>query len=211
MTVDAVLFDLHGVVTSSPWAALASVGTGAGHEQDAVLEVMLGDYAGDGDHPWHRLERGEIGIGEYAAAVSALAANAGIELDWGRLRGFSDRMAVNDAVVDRIRALRADGVKTALVTNNVKEMSSGWRALLSDADELFDAIIDSSEVGVRKPNPEIFRVALERLGGVDPSRAVFLDDAPGNVAGARVAGLDAILVEDDDIAAALAALDERLA
>jgi len=207
--IGAVLFDLHGVVTSSPWATLAAVGTGGGHDEAAVLDVMLGDYAEDGDHPWHRLERGEIGIADYAAAAAALAAEAGIELDWTRLRGFADRMTVNEAVVRRIRALRAAGIKTALVTNNVKEMASGWRALLGD-EELFDAVVDSSDVGVRKPNPAIFAVALERLGGVDPSRAVFLDDAAGNVAGARAAGLHAILVEDGAVDDALAELERLL-
>lgn len=70
-------------------------------------------------------------------------------------------------------------------------------------------IVDSSDVGVRKPDPAIFAVALERLGGVAPAAAVFLDDAPGNVDGARRAGLHAILV--DDQAAALDELDRLLA
>jgi epoxide hydrolase-like predicted phosphatase len=207
--IEAILFDLHGVVTSSPWEALASVGTGSGtHSQDEVLAVMLGDYTTDGAHPWHRLERGEIGFGEYLPEVMALAAEAGVELDFMQLRGMNERTVVHQAVVDRARALRAEGYKTALVTNNVKEASGGWRALIP-VDELFDVVVDSSAVGVRKPNPAIFAVALEQLGGVDPSAAVFLDDAPGNVAGAQVAGLHAILVEDVD--AALAELDRVLA
>lgn len=205
-----MLFDLHGVVTSSPWAALADVGTGVGTgavEQAAVLAVLLGDYTVDGDHPWHRLERGEIGLAQYAAAVTAIAAGAGIELDFSRLRGFNERMTVNVRVVQRIAALRASGVRTALVTNNVREMASGWRRLV-DADALFDVVVDSSAVGVRKPNPAIFELTLARLGGVPPSRAVFLDDAPGNVAAAQVAGLHAILVED--VEEALAHLDAFL-
>jgi len=206
MTVDAVLFDLHGVLTSSPWATLASVGTGAGRTQEEVLAVMLGDYAADGDHPWHRLERGEIGIAEYLPAVLELAVAAGVELDFTQLRGFSERIVVHDEVVACVRSLRADGYRTAIVTNNVRE-GAGWRALLP-VDELFDVIVDSCEVGVRKPNPAIFAIALERLGGVAPERAVFLDDAPGNVAGARAAGLRAILVEE--VGDALRELDELL-
>lgn len=205
--IEAVLFDLHGVVTSSPWATLASVGTGAGKTQEEVLAVMLGDYATDDDHPWHRLERGEIGIGEYLPDVMALAAAAGVELDFNQLRGFNERITVHEAVIDRVRRLRAEGLRTAIVTNNVREASAGWRALLP-VDELFEVVVDSCEVGVRKPNPAIFAIALERLGGIAPDRAVFLDDAPGNVAGARAAGLHAILVEDID--EALAALDELL-
>ena len=206
MSIDAVLFDLHGVLTSSPWATLASVGTGAGRTQEEVLAVMLGDYGTDDDHPWHRLERGEIGIGEYLPAVLALAAEAGVELDFNQLRGFNDRIAVHAEVVEKVRSLRRDGYRTAIVTNNVRE-ASGWRDLLP-VDELFDVIVDSCEVGVRKPNPDIFAIALERLGGVAPEAAVFLDDAEGNVAGARAAGLHAIFVED--VSAALAALDDLL-
>jgi len=203
----AVLFDLHGVLTSSPWDTLASVGTADGTSAGDVLAVMLGDYASDTDHPWHRLERGEIGIGEYLPEVNALAVAASVELDFTQLRGFNDRIVVQDRMVDAVRSARRRGLLTAVVTNNVKEASAGWRQLLP-VDELFDAVVDSSEVGVRKPNPAIFAIALDRLGGVDPADAVFLDDAPGNVAGARAAGLHAILV--DDQAVALAALDELL-
>jgi len=68
-------------------------------------------------------------------------------------------------------------------------------------------IVDSSEVGMRKPNPAIFLHALELLGGIAPSSAVFLDDAAGNVAGAQRAGLHAILVDAADPEPALAELD----
>ena len=204
--IEAVLFDLHGVLTSSPWEGLAAVGTG-GHSQEDVLAVMLGDYATDGDHPWHRLERGEIGLGEYLPAVMTLAAEAEVELDFNQLRGFNERIVVQDAVVARVRSLRAEGYRTGVVTNNIREASSSWRARLP-VDELFDVIVDSSDVGVRKPDPAIFAVALERLGGIAPAAAVFLDDAPGNVDGARRAGLHAILLEDP--AAALAELDGLL-
>jgi epoxide hydrolase-like predicted phosphatase len=205
--IEAVLFDLHGVLTSSPWATLASVGTGGGKTQDEVLAVMIGDYGVDDDHPWHRLERGEIGIGEYLPAVLALAADAGVELDFNQLRGFNERIEVHDEVVACVRSLRARGIRTGVVTNNVKEASAGWRALFP-VDELFDVVVDSSEVGVRKPNPAIYRIALDRLDIDDATRVVFLDDAPGNVDGARLAGLHAILV--DDVATALRELDDLL-
>lgn len=206
-SIEAVLFDLHGVLTSSPWSALAAVGTGGGAAEDDVLALMLGDYTVDGDHPWHRLERGEITLGDYVPAIVEAAARAGITLDFERLRGFNDRIVVNTTMVERVRSLRTDGYRTALVTNNIRELASGWRGLL-DLDALFDVVVDSSEVGARKPGPAIFATTLERLGGVAPERAVFLDDAPGNVAGARSAGLHAILVEDVD--GALAELDALL-
>ena len=193
--IKAVLFDLHGVVTSSPWAAIASVAAASGRDHDELLRFMMGDYDADTDHAWHRLERGEIPITEYFTDLVERAKAEGFELDFSELRSFGQELQVNGAVVDTIRSLKQRGFKVALVTNNVKEASSGWRDLL-DADELFDAVVDSSAVGVRKPNPAIFERALEMLGGLAPAEAVFLDDALGNVEGARRAGLTAILVED---------------
>ena len=108
---------------------------------------------------------------------------------------------------DAARRLRKDGYRTAVVTNNVREFSHGWRGLVP-VEELFDVAVDSSDCGLRKPNPAVFHHTLELLGGVAPNRAVFLDDSPGNVDGARRAGLHAIHVEDPD--AALAALDALL-
>jgi putative hydrolase of the HAD superfamily len=75
-------------------------------------------------------------------------------------------------------------------------------------DELFDVVIDSSEVGMRKPNPAIYHLALEQLGGVPAAEAVFIDDSPGNVVGARNAGLQGIHFED--AAQAIAELDALL-
>jgi putative hydrolase of the HAD superfamily len=119
------------------------------------------------------------------------------------------RLEVHEVVIERIRQLRTEGYRTGLVTNNVKEASSQWRELIP-VDELFEVIVDSSEVGMRKPNPAIFLHALELLGGVPPERAVFLDDASGNVIGAQAAGLHAILVDAADPTGALAELDALL-
>ncbi len=94
------------------------------------------------------------------------------------------------------REARARGVKTAIVTNNVREFGDGWRAMLP-VEELFDVVVDSAHVGVRKPDPRIFRLALERLGDPTPEHAVFLDDFHGNVAAAERLGMRGILVEED--------------
>jgi epoxide hydrolase-like predicted phosphatase len=198
---DAVLFDFGGVLVGSPFAAMDDAAPGA-------LDLFLGDYAGDGDHPWHRLERGEMALADYWADLLVRAEAAGVEVDATKLIGLYGKLDVRPRMVDRVRSLRADGYRTAIVTNNVKEAGDTWRAKLP-LDELFDAVVDSCEVGMRKPNPAIYQHALGLLG-VPPARAVFLDDAPGNVAGAQAAGLTAILVgpSDDE---ALAALDAVLA
>ena len=90
----------------------------------------------------------------------------------------------------------------------IKEFSDGWRAMIP-VDELFEVIVDSSAVGIRKPNLRIYEMTLEQLG-VAPENAVFLDDAPGNIVAARAVGMHAILVEDDH-SGAFAELDRLLA
>lgn len=208
--VDAVLFDFGGVLTaSSPFTMLGELGRDAGVDPQAVLELVLGPYHEDTDHPFHRMERGEISaVAWLAEAASALGA-VGVELDVRRLTEVFGSLGVHDVVVDRVRSLRADGYRTAIVTNNVREAAAAWRAML-DIDALFDVVVDSSEVGMRKPNPAIYHHALALLGGVAPDRAVFLDDAVGNVAGARAAGMHAVLVGPDPVPA-LAELDRILA
>jgi putative hydrolase of the HAD superfamily len=198
---DAVLFDLTGVLTSSPWPALTASAGGD-------VAFLTGPYHEDTDHPWHRLERGEISIGDWYAAVQAAAEDDGRTLDLTPMQTLLSDLVVHDDVVAHIRALRADGYRTALVTNNVREGSKAWRAMLP-VDDLFDVVVDSSAVGMRKPNPAIFTHTLDLLGGVAADRAVFLDDVEGNLAGARLAGLHTILVADPP-APALAELDRML-
>jgi putative hydrolase of the HAD superfamily len=198
--ITAVLFDFAGVLTSSPWGAMTEAGGGS-------LELLVGAYDEDGDHPWHRVERGEIEIAEWAVAVAELGRARGIEIDFAPLQRLLAEMTVHEQVVARIRTLRTEGYRLGLITNNVREGSATWRALVP-VDELFDVVVDSCEVGMRKPNPAIFHHALDLLGGVEPAQAVFLDDSPGNVVGAQRAGLQAILVDDPD--EAIAALDALL-
>lgn len=199
--IQAVLFDLTGVLTSSPWPAITAAAQGD-------LELLVGPYHEDTDHPWHRLERGEITIVEWLREVQAVAAGSGLTLDLSPMERLLSTLTVHDDVVAHIRVLRAEGYRTALVTNNVREGSSAWRAMIP-CDELFDAVVDSSAVGMRKPDPAIFAHALDLLGGLAPTGAVFLDDVEGNLVGARRAGLHTILV-DDPPAPALAELDRLL-
>jgi putative hydrolase of the HAD superfamily len=186
--ITAVLFDFAGVLTSSPWVAMTAAGGGN-------LELLIGSYEEDTDHPWHQVERGEMAIADWAVAVSETGRAQGIEVDFGPLQAMLGELTLHEPIIERVRTLRHEGYKLGLVTNNVREGSAMWRSLVP-VDELFDAVVDSSEVGMRKPNPAIYHHALELLGGVAPEQAVFLDDSPGNVDGARRAGLKGILVTD---------------
>jgi hypothetical protein len=80
------------------------------------------------------------------------------------MASMSDDGIDRTIVADKVRALRASGLRMGIITNNVREYSDRWRGMIP-VDELFDDIVDSSAVGVRKPNPDIYRLALRRLRG----------------------------------------------
>lgn len=197
---DAVLFDFSGVLVASAFEAMRGVG-GAHADGDRVLAILLGPYDADTDHPWHRVERGELDLGSWMREVSAMAAAEGVALDFGVLSAWAAELSAHPEMVALARDAKEAGLATALVTNNVKEGSDTWRKLLP-LDDLFDVVVDSSEVGFRKPDARIFELTLQRLGGVAPERALFLDDHPGNIAGAERAGLHGLLVTDPATAAA---------
>jgi epoxide hydrolase-like predicted phosphatase len=208
--LEAVLFDFGGVFTDSPFGAAEALGAELGAPPGRLLELVFGPYHADTDHPWHRLERGEIDFAEARRAIAELGRAAGIDADPIRVfQRMSGGSGVRGAMIERVRLLRRRGVRTALVTNNAREFRDRWRALLP-AEDLFEHVVDSSEVGVRKPDPAIFRIALARLGDPAPERTLFLDDFEGNLAAARALGLRTLLVGEDP-APALAALDALLA
>ncbi len=207
--IEAVLFDLGGVFTDSPFESIRTVGAELGIEIELAMHLVFGPYTEDTDHPWHRLERGELSLVAARQEIMALAAKHGVHLDlFDFLRRIGGGEGVRGVLIERVRRLRAEGYRTALLTNNVAEFRDAWRAMLP-ADELFDLVVDSSEVGRRKPDPRFFELALERLN-VAPARCVFLDDFEGNVAAAAALGMRAIVVGRDR-AAALAELDVILA
>jgi epoxide hydrolase-like predicted phosphatase len=193
--VRAVLFDFGGVFMPSPFSAVRAFGARLGIPPERAIETIFGSYDSDTDHPWHRLERGEMTLIAAREAILAID-DVGQRIDLFEALGELRDATVRPDVVQIARDARAVGVKTAVVTNNVREFGNGWRAMLP-VDELFDVVVDSAHVGVRKPDPRIFRLALERLGDVAPGDAVFLDDFPGNVAAAERLGMRGILVEDD--------------
>ena len=194
---DAVLWDYGGIFTASPFAAAHAYARSQDVAPDDMLRVVFGPYDTDTDHVWHQLERGEISFADALARIKADAEANGFRFDSGEM--FS--MMVTDEidrtlVVEAVRMVRAKGLRTAIVTNNIREYGDAWRGQYP-LDELFDAIVDSCEEGVRKPDPAIFRTALDRVSVDDARRAIFLDDFPGNVAAAQAMGMRGILVGED--------------
>ena len=207
MRTRAVLFDFGGVFTASPFGALDTLGERLGADPTILMEVIFGPYHEDTDHPWHRLERGELEFLKAREEILALGQERGVRADPFELFAMMGHDGARPELVERVRSLRAKEIHTALVTNNVKEFRQAWRSLLA-VDELFDVVVDSSEIGIRKPDPRIFQLALEQLG-IAPGEAIFLDDYASNIEAAEALGIPGILVEADP-SSALAALDALL-
>jgi epoxide hydrolase-like predicted phosphatase len=198
--IEAVLFDFGGVFTESPFLAAHEAGEELGIDVDVAFDLCFGSYHHDGDHPWHRLERGEMTLEDARRTLRAMATERGYDVD---PIDFLMRLAREDhqrqPVVQRALAIKADGIRTACVTNNVLEFGEGWRSLVP-VDDLFDAVVDSCHAGVRKPDPRIYRLALDAVD-VDAEAAVFLDDHPANVAAAEALGMRGIVVGRDRLEA----------
>ncbi len=113
-------------------------------------------------------------------------------------------------MIEFMGELRGRGLRTALLTNNVREWEPLWRSKLPELDEIFEVVVDSAFVGMRKPEPEIYELTLERLGGgLAPSECVFVDDIELNCEAARALGMTAVRFEDAD--QAIAELESALA
>jgi putative hydrolase of the HAD superfamily len=195
-----VLFDFGGVISSSPFEAFAHLETERGLPADFIRTVN----ATNGDtNAWARLERGEIDLDTFGTLWSAEALSLGHELD-GRL--VLERLA-GDIRPQMVAAIRtcAKAYKTACLTNNF----GGPDVVLSDQMAaiyaLFDAVLESRLLGVRKPDPRFYELACEALE-VQPDQCVFLDDLGVNLKPARELGMRTIKVGDP--AAALAELEK---
>jgi epoxide hydrolase-like predicted phosphatase len=212
--IEAVIFDYGGVLSTTPFAGIAEYERKMGYPERSLARLLFGKGASpqgptdEPDHDWHLLETGRLTLDEFhVRLVERSEAALGQPLDLGDYAQFLRELGVGVhwMMVHRVRELRADGYRTAILTNNVKEWGNYWKQ--SIPLDLFDEIVDSCEVGLRKPDPAIYRLTCERLK-VAPEAAVFLDDTRRHVESARQVGLQAILVRDPW--AALAELDAVL-
>lgn len=200
--IKAVIFDFGGVFTDSPFTVVDDFGISIGAAPGQVADIVFGSYAEDGDHPWHKLERGEITLEDTRQAVLALGQAQGLSVDiyemFMKMAQSKAGAGARQPLVDRVLELKNAGYKLAIITNNVREFADGWRSLLPfDVDAVFDVVVDSSAVGLRKPDPAIFHHTLQLLDNIDPGSTVFLDDFHGNVAAASALGMKTVLVGPD--------------
>ena len=204
-----LLFGNVGYVGVEGRAVAASMGAhGSGSSPDASA-LRAASIASDPDAAeasgevldepdWHLLEKGRIDFATYFERITDRApAVLGKPLDaeaYGRFMRAS-APGVHWMVVHKIRELQTRGLRLGLLTNNIKEFGDHWRATFP-IDELFEEVVDSSHVGMRKPDREIYELMCSRMA-ITPDETIFVDDNLDNVAAARTYGMEGVHFGDD--------------
>jgi putative hydrolase of the HAD superfamily len=189
--IRAVISDFGGVLTSPLVGSFLKFQEHSGVSLEKLGNAMA-ELAreSDGEHPLFRLEKGLISEAEFLRQLGE--ALGGVELE-----GFGERyfehLHPNEEMIELMRRLRDRGLRMALLTNNVREWEPLWRAKLPDIDEIFEVVVDSAFVGMRKPEPGIYQLTLERLGdGVSAADCLFVDDIEANCEMAVELGMTAV-------------------
>ena len=197
----AVLFDFGGVIVGGPFEAFAALSARAGVPADAVRQI---NSRNPDTNAWARAERGELDAEQFAEAFAQEAADLGHALPVEEILDVVSAMSPHrerafPVMLDLLATCRERGLRLGLITNNVRPMRA-------DPDSVwlfdeFDAVIESSVVGTRKPEPAIYRLALDALD-VAAEQTVMLDDLGINLKPARALGMTTIKVVDPAVAAA---------
>jgi epoxide hydrolase-like predicted phosphatase len=208
----AVISDFGGVLTNRLIEAFAAFQDETGISMEQLGRGMQRVAERDGDYPLFRLERGELTEQEFLDDLGwALEPELGHRPTLHRFREiWFEALHGNEAMLEVMRELRAEGYRMAILTNNVREWEELWRAKLP-VDEIFELVVDSAWVGMRKPDPRIYELTVSRLGDVEPRECLFVDDNELNVEAARALGMTAVHFRSNDQAIpeirALAGLD----
>jgi putative hydrolase of the HAD superfamily len=189
--IQAVIFDFGGVITSSPFEAFNLLEAERGLPQDFIRSINARDPH---TNAWARFERSEITAAQFDEAFDQEARAAGHPL-----RG-ADVIAclygsVRPEMLEALRRISAR-MKTGCITNNVatdRPEQIGRTSAVEEAMRLFHHVIESSKVGIRKPDPRIYRMMTDALG-VDPKNCVYLDDLGINLKPAKELGMTTIKV-----------------
>jgi putative hydrolase of the HAD superfamily len=192
----AVVSDFGGVLTSPLVQAFATAHDGIEIPPEAYGKAMAAVTARGDELPLFALERGEISEAEFLGELER-----GLGEVLGRpvsLEGFATRLMAalepNDELFAYYRRLRDRGLRLALLTNNVREWEPLWRSKLP-IDDVFETVVDSGFVGMRKPEPGIYELTLERLA-LPAQACVFVDDLQINVDAAEALGMHGVVYRD---------------
>jgi len=201
MKFRAVLFDIGGVVVGSPLHAIAAYERARGLPAGWINHHIVRSGS---EGAWARLERGELKLEEFVPLFEAECQQAGVAIAAAELMEMVQAATVpRPQMIRAIHRIRGAGLRTAAVTNN-------WLSEHDDTtpfSELFDVVVESARLGMRKPDPRIFTYTCSQLG-VEPPEAVFLDDIGQNLKAARALGMATIKVADPEVA--LAELEQLL-
>lgn len=196
--VRGVILDFGGVMTEPLFHDLDGVEPMYARLVRRFLEEMRDVYhLPTGAHELHLVETGRIGEREFFERLCRRFEGDGVgPVDPMKARQavFGRALIACGAMVDAVRQLRASGLRTALLTNISRDPITGYASVVP-VDELFDAVVDSSKVGLRKPDPAIYRLACERIE-LEPQECLYVDDLTCNVDGAEAIGLEAMHCTD---------------
>jgi putative hydrolase of the HAD superfamily len=191
--IEAIVSDFGGVLTTPLLHAFLGLQERRGIPLEAFGAALARAAADNGGaNPLFELETGRLGEAQFVAQLgAALRAELGRDVDLARFgETFFEHLQPNDELFAFMRTLHGRGYRMAILTNNVREWEPLWRSMLP-IDELFELVVDSGFEGVRKPDPRIYEVTLERLG-VAPEATLFLDDMEINCDAARALGMQAV-------------------
>jgi putative hydrolase of the HAD superfamily len=178
-----LLVDFGGVLTTNVFESFRQFCEAEGLEPNTVKEIFRS--RGEGLSLLRQLERGELTVQQFEPKFGAVL---GIERTEGMVERLFAGIVPDERMIDAVRRTRAAGIPTGLISNS-------WGRTTYDEqliEELFDAAVISGDVGLHKPEPEIFRLGAERIG-VAPEECVFVDDLRENCEGAEAVGMTAIL------------------
>ena len=199
-----MISDFGGVLTTPLLGSFLAFQDETGISAEALGRAMQRIAESEGEHPLFELERGRLTESEFLDLLRAeLAPELGHEPELHRFSEiYFEALDPNQPMIDLMRDLKGRGYRMALLTNNVREWEPLWRAMLP-VDEIFEIVVDSAFVGIRKPEPEIYELTLERLGGgIGAAECLFVDDVEDNVATARELGMTAVQFRSNDQAIA---------
>lgn len=191
--IDAVLFDWGGVITVPPGPIVEKLYRQIDVDQDQLRLRRKAYRDEDPDSQFARLERGELSLEAYLTWSRQDLPGAETIWDPESAHFLFRHLTVVPEVVERIYQLKERGFLLGLLTNNIAE---AWPTVNDGLpiDDLFDVVINSAFVGMRKPEHRIYVHALEKLG-VRAEHAVFLDDNRVNLEAARACGLNVVEVK----------------
>ena len=206
--IEAILWDIGGVLTASPFEAFNQFEAANGLPRDFIRGVNATNPA---TNAWAQFESNQVDVDAFDALFRAETAALGHPVNGKRVLELLSGTP-RPRMIEALRRCKQH-FRVGAITNNMKPTSESPTAvedpkratLMEEAMLLFEVIVESSVEGVRKPDPPIYRIACQRLG-VEPSRTVFLDDLGINLKPARDMGMHTIKVLNED--QALAELSE---